>query len=63
VEIPLTTVTSTAAAEFATVFDVSKYVGDSRTYKRARDAYEALALKVEEQIQLVWAKKQAGDQT
>jgi len=61
VEIPLTTVTSTAAAEFATVFDVTKYLGDSRTYKRARDAYEALALKVEEQIRLVWAKKLQED--
>jgi chromosome partitioning protein len=55
-EIPLTAVSGSAASEFATVFDISKYVGDSRTYKRARTAYEELALAVEESIRQVWAK-------
>ncbi len=57
VEIPVTTVTGSAASEFATVFDITKYEGDSRTYKRARDAYEALALAVEDSLQMVWAKR------
>jgi chromosome partitioning protein len=57
VEIPATTVTGSAASEFATVFDITKYEGDSRTYKRAREAYEALALAVEESIRMVWARR------
>jgi chromosome partitioning protein len=57
VEIPLTAVSGSAASEFATVFDISKYEGDARTYKRAREAYEALALAVEESIRMVWAKE------
>lgn len=57
VEIPMTAVTGSAASEFATVFDISKYEGDSRTYKRAREAYEALALAVEESIRMIWAKR------
>ena len=60
VEIPMTTVTGSAASEFATVFDISKYEGDARTYKRARDAYEALALAVEESLQMVWARRAAA---
>lgn len=59
VEIPLTAVTGSAASEFSTVFDISRYEGDSRTYKRARDAYESLALAVEESLQIVWARRSA----
>lgn len=60
VEIPLTTVTGSAASEFATVFDITKYEGDARTYKRARDAYEALALAVEDSLQMIWTKRSAS---
>jgi len=60
VEIPLTAVTGSAASEFATVFDISRYEGDSRTYKRAREAYESLALAVEESIRMVWTKRGGG---
>jgi chromosome partitioning protein len=56
VEIPLTAVTTSAASEFSTVFDISNYDGDARTYKRAREAYESLALAVEQSIRSVWAK-------
>lgn len=58
VEIPMTTVSGSAASEFATVFDIIKYEGDPRTYKRAREAYESLALIVEESIRMVWAKRE-----
>ena len=57
VEIPITAVTGSAASEFATVFDITKYEGDSRTYKRAREAYEALALAVEDSINMVWRRR------
>jgi len=59
VEIPMTAVSGSAASEFATVFDITKYEGDARTYKRAREAYESLALAVEESIRMVWAKREA----
>ena len=57
VEIPLTAVSGSAASEFSTVFDITKYDGDKRTYKRAREAYEALALSVEDSMRMVWAKR------
>lgn len=60
VEIPVTAVTGSAASEFSTVFDITKYEGDSRTYKRARDAYEALALAVEDSLQMVWTKRRGA---
>ena len=56
-EIPMTTVTSSKAAEFATVFDIERYEGDARTYKRAREAYEALALTVEDSIAGIWHRQ------
>jgi chromosome partitioning protein len=56
-EIPLTTVTSSKAAEFATAYDIEKYEGDSRTYRRARDSYEALALSIEEALADVWQRQ------
>jgi chromosome partitioning protein len=60
VEIPMTAVVGSAASEFATVFDIVRYDGDLRTYKRAREAYEALALTVEESIRIIWSKKEGS---
>lgn len=57
VEIPVTTVASAKVNEFATAYDVTRYEGDSRTYKRAREAYEALALTVEDLIRRCWDKQ------
>lgn len=57
VEIPLTTVASSQVNQFSTAFDLSKYEGDSRTYKRARDAYEDLALALEDSIRQVWSRQ------
>ena len=39
VEIPKTAVANSSAAEFGTVYDVTRYDGKKRTYKRAGDAY------------------------
>jgi chromosome partitioning protein len=55
VEIPKTSVTSSSSAEFGTVYDISKYDGNLKTYKRARDAYDRFADLVEESIQGSWA--------
>lgn len=57
VEIPETTVTRGKVNQFMTVFDITRYEGDSRTYKRARDAYEAFAAAMEDSIRKVWARQ------
>jgi len=57
VEIPKTAVTSTTSAEFGTVYDVSKYDGSAKTFKRARDAYDLFVSYIEGSIASVWRKQ------
>ncbi len=57
VEIPKTSVTSNKAAEFATVYDVQKYDGAAKTYKRAVDAYDRLVDLVEESVVEAWRSR------
>jgi chromosome partitioning protein len=59
VDIPKTTVASTSAAEFGTVYDIGRYDGDQRTYKRALDAYDRVTEIMEEIIRATWRKRQA----
>lgn len=54
VEIPKTTVTSSTSAEFGTVYDVQRYEGSAKTYKRAIDAYDRLVELVEQSLVQVW---------
>jgi len=56
-EIPNTTVTSSASAEFSTVYDIQKYDGNARTFKRARDAYDQFVSYVESSIRSAWSKQ------
>ena len=58
VEIPKTTVTSNKAAEFATVYDVQKYDGAAKTYKRAADAYDCFVDLVEQSVIEAWKTKE-----
>ena len=61
VEIPKTTVTSNKSAEFATVYDVQKYDGSAKTYKRAVDAYDRFVDLIEQSAIEAWkARKQAA---
>jgi len=60
VEIPKTSVTSNKAAEFATVYDVQKYDGAVKTYKRALDAYDRLVELVEESVVETWRLRLAS---
>ena len=60
VEIPKTAVIGVTAAEFGTVYDVAKYDGSARTFKRARDAYDAFVGYVEGSVRSVWAKQAGG---
>lgn len=57
VEIPKTAVTSSASAEFSTVYDIQKYDGSARTFKRARDAYDQFVGYVESSIRSAWDKQ------
>jgi chromosome partitioning protein len=57
VEIPKTAVTSSASAEFSTVYDIQKYDGNARTFKRARDAYDQFVGYVESSIRSAWASQ------
>lgn len=58
VEIPKTAVTANKAAEFATVYDVQKYDGSAKTYKRATDAYDRFVELVEQSIVETWRTRQ-----
>lgn len=57
VEIPKTAVTGVTSAEFGTVYDVSKYDGSARTFKRARDAYDSFVGHIEGSMRAVWARR------
>jgi chromosome partitioning protein len=57
IEIPKTSVTSNASAEFGTVYDIPKGSVSAKTYSRARDAYDRYCQLVEEQIRAVWEKQ------
>ena len=57
VEIPKTTVTSSKAAEFGTVYDVQKYEGSAKTFRRAVEAYDLVVEHVERSIVEAWRRK------
>lgn len=54
VEIPRTSVTTFSSAQFDTVYDIAKYAGSAKTYKRAREAYDRVVRLVEESIVECW---------
>jgi len=54
VEIPKTSVTINKSAEFATVYDVQKYDGSAKTYKRAVDAYDRFVDLIEQSLVEAW---------
>lgn len=57
IEIPKTAVASSASAEFSTVYDISRYDGNARTFKRARDAYDQFVRYVESSIRASWERQ------
>ena len=60
VEIPKTSLTASASAEFGTVYDTDPSTINVRTYRRAYDAYERVVELVEGQINTAW-KRQIGE--
>lgn len=57
VEIPKTTVAGVSAAEFGTVYDVARYDGSAKTFKRAKEAYDNFVRHIEGSIESAWAKQ------
>ncbi|MDD4941967.1 MAG: AAA family ATPase [Rhodoferax sp.] len=57
IEIPKTSVTVAASAEFGTIYDVPKGTMAAKTYSRAKDAYDRYCTLLEEQIRAVWTKQ------
>jgi chromosome partitioning protein len=57
IEIPRTTVTTNKAAEFATVYDIQRYDGAAKTYKRAAEAYDRLVELVEQSLVAAWRSR------
>ena len=55
-EIPKTAVASSSAAEFGTVYDIGRYEGNQRTYKRVLDAYDKVTELLEEIIRASWRR-------
>lgn len=61
VEIPKTAVASASAAEFGTVYDIAKYEGDSRTYQRARVAYDRVCELLDQILVERWSMTPLND--
>jgi chromosome partitioning protein len=59
IEIPKTAVAATASAEFGTVYDLPRGAMNTKTFARARDAYDRMCELVEQQIEAVWASQLA----
>lgn len=57
IEIPKTAVAATASAEFGTVYDLPRGSVNSKTFARARVAYDRMCELVEQQIEAVWARQ------
>ena len=55
--IPKSAVTASATVEFGTVYDITKYDGNARTFKRARDAYDLMVSYIETSVQSVWRRQ------
>lgn len=60
VEIPKTAVAATTSAEFGTVYDIARYDGSAKTFKRARDAYDTFVSHIERSVWSVW-RRQIGE--
>lgn len=54
VEVPKTTVTVAASTEFGTVYDITRYEGSMKTYRRAREAYDRVVDLVEQSVVVSW---------
>lgn len=59
VEVPKTAVAAASAAEFGTVYDVTHYEGNAKTFQRAHEAYERVTEIMDQTLRQCWnARKQ-----
>lgn len=58
VEIPRSPVNAVGATTFNTVFDITKYDGDQRTYTKLRSAWDAVIEHMDGQICRVWRQRE-----
>jgi chromosome partitioning protein len=57
-EIPITSAVSVSGIQLGTIYDISRYTGSSRTYLRARQAYDRLVDEVDQLTRLhFWGPK------
>lgn len=59
-EIPRTSIAATASASFGTVYDMDTALAQSKTLKRALDAYDQFVNHIEMQVQGVWSAHAKG---
>jgi len=62
IEIPKTAIAATASAEFGTVYDLPRGSVNSKTFSRARVAYDRMCELIEQQVEAVWARQVAERQ-
>ncbi len=62
VQIPQTAVAEVASIEFGTVYDITKYSGSSRTYERAREAYDQFVDLMDQSISQTWPETTVVEQ-
>lgn len=60
VEIPTTSVAGATSAQFGSVYDVTKWEGNAKTYQRARQAYDGFVDLINQKITAKWAAGQEG---
>lgn len=60
VEVPKTAVTAASAAEFGTVYDLTKYEGSAKTYQRAHEAYDRVTEIVDQTLRQCWLARKTG---
>lgn len=57
IEIPETVVAGSNATEFKSIYDISKYDGSHKTFKRARTAYDSFADYIEQSLIQIWVDR------
>ncbi len=57
VDIPESQVMQNASAEFKSVHDIERYTGNNKTYLRVREAYDRLAIDIEQCVLATWEKR------
>ncbi len=58
VEIPISGLTSGKASEFGSIYDISQYQGDRRTYQRIREACDRFVELIDQQVVTAWNRKE-----